>query len=217
MVDPFSEGAYRFARPERRERLTVMGQGDMQKKHLFTSAFALLALGAITIPATADARGVHIRDVRLQDRCDPDSFNAAIPPAPGGPPTCVPHGGQKTVLFSDFIAKVNPVDFGHPKWNNHPDTLELRSGDEISVTVRGGEFHTFTEVPAFGPGCIPLINSLLGLTSPAPTDAECGAIFGSSGVAPDGGSTLTVAGLAPGTHMFECFIHPWMRTVVTVD
>jgi plastocyanin len=189
----------------------------MQKKHLVTSALALLALGAMAIPATADARGVHIRAVRLQDRCDPETFNAAIPPAtPDSPPTCIPHGGQKTVLFSDFIATVNPVDFGHPKWNNHPDTLELRSGDEISVTVRGGEFHTFTEVPAFGPGCVPLINQLLGLPA-GPTDAECGAIFGTTGVAPDGLSTLTVAGLAPGTHDFMCFIHPWMRTVVTVD
>jgi hypothetical protein len=191
----------------------------MQKKHIVTSAIALLSLGALAIPATADARGVHIRDVRLQDRCDPETFNAAIPSPPGAPPTCIPHGGQETVPFGDFIAKVNPVDFGHPKWNNHPDTLELRSGDEISVTVRGGEFHTFTEVPAFGAGCIGLINQLLGLTG-GPTDAECtgpGGIFATSGVLPNGSSTLTVAGLTPGTHMFECFIHPWMRTVVTVD
>jgi plastocyanin len=114
---------------------------------------------------------------------------------------------------------VNPVDFGHPKWNNHPDTVELRSGDEISVTVRGGEFHTFSEVDAFEAGCVPLINQLLGLTV-GPTDAECGGptgILATTGIAPDGGSTLTVAGLTPGVHLFQCMIHPWMRTTVTVD
>jgi plastocyanin len=190
----------------------------MQKKHLVTSALALLALGAMAIPATADARGVHTRDVRLQDRCDPASFNAAIPSAPGAPPTCIPHGGQ-TIPFGDFIAKVNPVDFGHPKWNNHPDTLELRSGDQISVTVRGGEFHTFTEVDAFEAGCVPLINQLLGLTV-GPTDAECGGptgLLATTGVLPNGMSTRTVAGLTPGVHLFQCLIHPWMRTTVTVD
>jgi hypothetical protein len=192
----------------------------MQRKHLVTSAIALLALGAIAIPTTADARGAHIRNVRLQDRCDPDTFNAAIPPQnPGDPPTCIPHGGQRTVTFDQFLAKLNPVDFGHPKWNNHPDEVDLRGGDEISVTVRGGEFHTFSEVPMFEGGCVPFINAALGLTV-APTDAECGGptgILATTGVLPNGLSTLTVAGLTPGVHMFQCMIHPWMRTTVTVD
>ena len=78
--------------------------------------------------------------------------------------------------------------------------------------------HTFTEVTAFGPGCIDFINGALGLTGTRPTDAECfgpGGIFATSGVAP-GGPALIVSGLAPGTHLFECFVHPWMRSVVTV-
>jgi plastocyanin len=189
----------------------------MRKNQLWTSAVAVLALGAIALPATADARGVHIRAMRLQDRCDPATFNEAIPPAtPDGPPTCIPHGGQKTVTFAEFLDTLNPVDFGDPRWNNHPDELDLRDGDQISVTVRGGEFHTFTEVPAFGAGCVPFINGALGLGD-GPTDAECGAIFGTTGVAPNGLSTLTVPALSPGTHLFMCFIHPWMKTVVTVD
>ena len=177
-----------------------------------------MGLGALAIPSTAAARGAHTREVRLQDRCDPASFNAAIPSPPGQPPTCIPHSGER-ITFDKFLAKLNPVDFGHEKWNNHPDELDLRSGDSISATVRGGEFHTFTEVPAFGPGCIPFINAALGLTGPAPTDAQCtgpGGIFDTTGVLPNGLSTFTVSDLPVGTHLFMCFIHPWMRTVVTV-
>jgi hypothetical protein len=186
------------------------------RTRVISSAIAVLAIGAMTMPSVADARGVHTRDVRLQDRCDPVTFDAAI--APG---TCIPHGNQKTVLFGDFIAKVNPVDFGHPKWNNHPDEVDLRDGDQISVTVRGGEFHTFTEVDEIGPGCVPLINQLLGLTGPGPSEADCtpgaGGLVDTTGVLPNGLSTLTVSGLAPGTHLFMCLIHPWMATSVEVE
>ena len=183
--------------------------------HRVVGAVAILALGSMTLPAVANADGGHVRDVRLQDRCDPASFNVAIPPQPGGPPTCIPHSGQR-VTFAQFLAKLNPVDFGHPKWNNHPDMVELREGDSINVTVRGGEFHTFTEVDMFGAGCIPFINGALQLGA-GPTDAECGAIFGATGVLPNGMSTLKVSGLAPGMHKFMCMIHPWMRTVVDVQ
>jgi plastocyanin len=186
------------------------------RKKLFTSAVAILALGSVVFPATADAKGGggHVRKVRMQDRCDPATFNATF-----GDGVCIPHGG-KLVKVDKFLAKLNPVDFGHEDWNFHPDGMDLKSGDSIQVVVRGGEVHSFTEVPAFGPGCLDLVNGALGLTSPRPTDAECfgpGGIFDTTGVAPNGQSTLTVSGLAPGTHLFMCFIHPWMRSVVTVD
>ena len=172
----------------------------------------MLALGAMAIPTTAQADGVQVREVRLQDNCDPATFDFVI-----GPGTCIPHGDDETVTFAEFFAKLNPTDFGHDEWNNHPDEVDLKAGDQIDVTVRGGEFHTFTEVPAFGPGCIPFINGRLGLTGTAPTEAQCGGFFANSGVAPNGLSTLTVSGLSEGTHLFMCEIHPWMRTVVTVE
>ncbi len=191
------------------------------RTRFISGAIAVLALGAIAMPATATARGVHVRDVRLQDRCDPASFNAAIPSPPGAPPTCIPPGGQKTVTFDEFLAKLNPVDFGHPKWNNHPDELDLRDGDQISVTVRGGEFHTFTEVDEFGGGCIPFINDALGLADPGLDPADCtpgaGGLVDTTGVAPNGLSTLSVSGLAAGEHKFMCLIHPWMKSVVEVE
>ena len=186
------------------------------RRHVMTCAIAILALGAVTIPTTADARGVHVRKVRLQDRCDPASFNAAFG-TPENPVICVPHGGQ-LVTVTEFLAKLNPADGGHPKWNNHPDELDLRSGDEISVTVRGGEFHTFTEVPVtddLQAGCFEGINVALELTNP-PTPEQCADFFATTGVVANGGSTLTVSGLPDGEHLFMCEIHPWMRTLVSV-
>jgi plastocyanin len=191
------------------------------RKNRVIGAFAILALGSLALPSVADARGVHVREVRLQDRCDPASFNEAIPSAPGDPPTCIPHGGQKTVTFGQFLAKLNPMDFGHPKWNNHPDELDLKQGDEISVVVRGGEFHTFTEVDEFGGGCIPFINEALGLADPGFDPADCdphgSGLIIQTGVLPNGLSTLHVGGLDEGTHKFMCLIHPWMKTVVEVE
>jgi hypothetical protein len=44
--------------------------------------------------------------------------------------------------------------------------------------------------------------------------SDCAAL-GATAVAP--GGTITVMNLSPGTHLFECLIHPWMRTTVHVD
>ena len=59
-----------------------------------------------------------------------------------------------------------------------------------------------------------MFNDLLGLT-PVP---ECagfpGGAFAATTVAP--GATVTTAPLPPGVHRYECLIHPWMRTTVTV-
>jgi len=67
-------------------------------------------------------------------------------------------------------------------------------------------------VQAFGGGCVAPLNAILHLT-PVPECAIPG-LFGSTLV--EQGDTLGVTGLAPGVHRFECLIHPWMRTTVTV-
>ena len=175
------------------------------RKKLVTSAIAILVLGSVAIPASADAHGSHTRRVRLQDKCDPATFNATF-----GDGVCQPHPGN-TVKVDEFLAKLNPVDFGHEDWNFTPVEIDLESGDSIKAVVRGGEAHTFTEVDAFGPGCFGPINVALEL-SDDPT-IDCSA-FGDSFVVP--GGTLVVAGLSDGTHLFMCEIHPWMRSIVTV-
>ena len=191
------------------------------RKHLIVSAIAIVSLSSVAVPASADGHGKdegHTRRVRLLDNCDPATFDLAIRPG-----TCIPHGDDETVTFAEFLAKLNPTDLGHDEWENNPDEVDLKSGDQISVTVRGGEFHTFTEVPVtdgLQPGCIKELNEPLGLTGPAPTAAQCfgpTGFFKTTGVLPNGGSTLTVSGLSEGTHLFMCEIHPWMRTVVTVE
>jgi hypothetical protein len=189
------------------------GGDQSMRKRIFTGAVAILALGSIALPTVADARGVHIRNVRLEDRCDPASFNAEF-----GEGICIPHSGE-LVTLPEFLEELNPVDFGHDKWRNKPDEVEIRVGDELRVTVRGGEGHSFTEVPEIVAGCLPDLNAALGLDGPAPTEAECfgpGGIMAVTGVAPNGLSTLPVSGLDRGSHLFMCFTHPWMTTVVNV-
>jgi len=188
------------------------------RKHIVMSAVAVVALAGLAFPASADAKnGGHVRKVRMQDRCDPASFNAAIPPQPGGPPTCAEHNGE-LITFGDFVAALNPdTHQGSPKWNMHPDMIDLNMGDSLSVSVRGGEFHTFTMVDDFGPGCVPFLNDALGLTGPPAADCAQAAPVadGGSGSAP-GLPPVTVSGLTPGNYKFECPIHPWMQAEVTV-
>ena len=89
-----------------------------------------------------------------------------------------------------------------------PGQLKLDTGGTITARNRGGEFHTFSEVAAFGGGCVPEINELLGLEPVA----ECSIpdIFPTTGVPP--GASLTTEPLEAGAHRFMCLIHPWQRT-----
>jgi hypothetical protein len=189
------------------------------RKSFIVSAVAVVALAGLAIPASADAKnGGHVRKVRMQDRCDPASFNAAIPPAPGGPPTCADHNGE-LITFDEFLAALNPdTHQGSPKWNMHPDMIDIKMSDSLSVSVRGGEFHTFTEVADFGPGCIQFLNDALGLVGPPAGDCAtqlAPQAAGGSGSAP-GLPPVMVSGLSAGEHKFMCLIHPWMQAVVDV-
>ena len=87
----------------------------------------------------------------------------------------------------------------------------------------GGEFHTFTRVANFGGGCVPEVSGPLGLT-PVP---ECAAVvetpdgpvplaFITSGVPSGTDLSVKVDTTTAGTINYQCLIHPWMRTVVTV-
>jgi hypothetical protein len=144
-----------------------------------------------------------VKEVQVRDNCETVSFNAAI-----GEGTCV---GTGNTTFDEFLTKLNPVDFGHGKWRFNPDDTDLKRNESLLAVNRGGEVHTFTEVAAYGPGCVALLNEPLGLTGPPA--ADCGALPATA-VAP--GGSLPVAPLTPGTHRFECLIHPWMRTTVHV-
>jgi hypothetical protein len=86
------------------------------------------------------------------------------------------------------------------------------------VQNTGGETHTFTKVTAFGGGLVPVLNVLSGNLVPA-VPAPGVNVFAT--FVPAGGQATGSSGpggvLTPGQNLFECFIHPWMRAVVTVE
>jgi hypothetical protein len=163
------------------------------------SALLLVPLFTNVASAAADHRAVQVRD-----DCDPATFDAALQ----NPNACVKDGGT---TFEEFIGQL--IAMGRaPAWKFAPGMLALDTGGSIDAYNKGGEFHTFTEVAAFGGGCVAVLNQILGL-SPVP---ECAnpALFGTTGIAP--GGELEGAPLPAGTHRFQCLIHPWMRTTVQV-
>jgi len=175
----------------------------LAKRRLATVAGIAVLL--VLVPTAASSAASATRQVQVLDDCDPATFNATV-----GPGTCV---GDGTTTFSEFIAQLLAQGRA-PAWRFAPGQLSLDAGGTLQARNRGGEVHTFTEVANFGGGCIGFLNGLLGLT-PVP---ECagfpGGAFAATAVAP--GGTLTTSPLTPGTHRFECLIHPWMRTTVTV-
>ncbi|MDQ1626853.1 MAG: hypothetical protein QOI54_597 [Actinomycetota bacterium] len=170
------------------------------------SAFALVVAAALMSAPTAGADDGHRGDakrVRILDDCDPATFNEIL-----GPEACV---GNGDTTFDEFVAEFmaqGSVD----KWRFKPDVFHVDAGDSLDVVNKGGEFHTFTEVPDFGGGCIPFLNGDLPVN---PLCEQGDAIFLATGVPP--GAHLDVTGLSPGRpHKFQCLIHPWMHAVVTV-
>ena len=165
----------------------------------------LAAAGVCVVALVAAAiswAGPGSRQVQMLDNCDGPSFNAAV-----GPGTCTRSSGLTFQKFFGALARG-----GAPSWRNSPGQLKLNAGGTITARNRGGEFHTFTRVAAFGGGCVPPLNAALGLT-PVPECAIPG-ILASTGAGP-GGSVKT-SPLAAGTYRFMCLIHPWMKTTVTV-
>lgn len=176
---------------------------------------SLFALGAVAgllwaHAAVADARSP--REIRVEDRCDQETFDAAV-----GPGTCAPVI-DNPITFDEFLEELNPDDFGHGAWRFNSDTLGARPGEHIHVHNTGGEAHTFTRVAELGGGCVEELNVPLGLepvpecTSDTPAPPP---IFFETLVPPMASIDVT-APTAPGTYFYMCLIHPWMTTTVTV-
>jgi plastocyanin len=173
------------------------------RKRAFLSLVSALAL-VLSAASTTTAASAH-RQVQVLDDCDAATFDAAL----NDPNACVKSDGT---TFDEFIGQL--IAMGHaPAWRFAPARIKLAPGGAIDAYNRGGEFHTFTEVAAFGGGCVDVLNQILGLT-PVPECANAGALFATTGIAP--GGELEGAPLSSGTHRFECLIHPWMRTTVVV-
>lgn len=168
-------------------------------------AVAMLAALVVAVAAAASDGSRHIRAL---DDCDPATFNATI-----GPGTCV---GDGRTTFSDLVGQLLAKGSAD-KWAFKPSSVKISPRRGLEVENRGGEFHTFTEVAQFGGGCNLVIDGLIGL-APVPECIPQGPdgplAFTTTGIEP--GAELSVAALPVGVHRFQCLIHPWMHTVVTV-
>ncbi|HEX5832031.1 MAG TPA: hypothetical protein VFY16_13705 [Gemmatimonadaceae bacterium] len=181
------------------------------------SAHVALIAGASVLAACADPSRVtqptstepslarasaSTRPVIMFDACDPATFDAAL-----GAGTCLRSGGMS---FSQFIEQLTRhQDVG--AWHFAPPTMNVPEGATLLATNRGGEVHTFTEVDEFGGGIVPLLNELSGTPDVA---QECAALSAGDFVPP--GGTFTVAEEETGVELYQCCIHPWMRTTVRV-
>ena len=161
-------------------------------------ALSLLAL-AIVAPGSAMAHGV--RNVQILDRCDPESFNAMF-----GDGVCTLRNSG--VPVEQFLRRVNPKDFGHSAWRFSPGQRTLKPGQVLRLNNRGGETHSFTEVRFFGGGMIPPLNAVF------PPETPLAEPIGDLHFIPPG-EQLDLTALSPGTHRFECLIHPWMEATIT--
>jgi hypothetical protein len=150
----------------------------------------------------------------VTDDCDPNAADWA--PPNGG---CFHEIGE--VSRAEFRAANANGYPGHPSWRIVPPYVAEQNQEEIRVENTGGRGHTFTEVASFGGGFVAGLNPM-GAT----LASEC-AIRNPDGTlrpAPEAmatslapGAALSVPPLAPGTHNFQCCIHPWMRTTVKVN
>jgi plastocyanin len=172
---------------------------------LVLAAAAVVATLALSGIASAGHGHGHnaVAKVLVEDDCEPASFDAVL-----GHGTCVGHGHT---TFDAFIAQLIALQDA-PAWRFNPSAVSLPAGGQIKAVNVGGEFHTFTEVEAFGGGCVDELNEILGL-EPVP-ECDDPSLFGTTGLVP--GQRLKTEPLAPGTHLFLCLIHPWMRTTATV-
>ena len=172
----------------------------------------LMSVGATLVLAQAAPvrRGPILSrsQVVALDECDPKTFNEAL-----GADFCK---NISLGYFTTLSELFSEAQSGHPdpNWDFEPDTVHINKGTTLSVVDQGGEPHTFTEVKHFGGGFIPQLNGPGEHVIP-----ECSGGFGKVPVARTRllqGSQLQVTGLAPGEHLFQCCIHPWMRVKVEV-
>jgi hypothetical protein len=134
--------------------------------------------------------------VSMMDACDHASFAAQGI-------DCSRNGG---VSFEQLIAQLQAHQSAGA-WHNSPSIMDARVGLTLDAVNNGGEVHTFTKVAHFGGGVVPILNQLTGNLVPAP---EC--LAETNFVPPGGADADDVVG--EGTSLYQCCIHPWMRTVV---
>ncbi|WP_448624720.1 cupredoxin domain-containing protein [Geodermatophilus sp. URMC 64] len=175
-------------------------------KLLIGAVVALTVLGVSGVAQAGGGGGDRDREVvKVKDDCDPETFNAAI-----GPGTCV---GNGDTTFQEFIRQLGRLNEA-PEWRFSPRYLRIDEGDVLVAKNVGGEEHTFTPVDHFGGGCVPPVEE--ALRDPEPTVPECDDEELLADTTIPAGGRLVFDDLGRGKHLFECLLHPWMRSVVVV-
>jgi hypothetical protein len=188
----------------------------MSKGFRLRAVFSVLAVAtaSLAVAATAGASSGGGVTIQSRDACDPATFP---------PDVCNRTDNSGGVVSFGELATVLPQKLSHPAWKFTKDQVTVKRGTPVIAEFgRGGEIHTFTDVTATGPGpgCIPDINVLLGF-DPDEIGPACvelgglGGVIGRDGLFP--GVPKTIDTSTPGTRIFECMLHPWMQTVVTVQ
>ena len=185
-------------------------------RHVWMRVCAAALVSTVIVGAAAFADGGGER-FRVRDECDAATFNSV-----GLGNICDPAFGGDTT-FQAFIDEITQTQQAE-HWRFQPDRTVVDRGERTSIESRAGETHTFTRVANFGGGVVPLLNDLSGA---GPTVPECGSpatgplppsatnfivLAGSNG----GGPTAGSAALPRGTTKWQCCIHPWMRSTITV-
>ena len=155
-------------------------------------------------PASAQVKS-NDNNIAMMDNCDPSDLTWNMV---GG---CHLRKGSVSVaeffnlLFSPLSGTI-PV--GHPSWRHEPSFISTPTGKTVRVTNWGGRDHTFTKVVNYGGGFVGMLNgSLVPATECDPATVT---------VVPPGG-TQRIGNLTPGTHKFQCCIHPWMTAAIEVE
>ena len=145
--------------------------------------------------------------IKMRDNCDPITFNAIV-----GPGTCY---GDGRTTFQAFIAELAATRRAR-LWKNAPDVVHASVGVTLDAVNVGGEVHTFTLVARYAGGIVPVLNQLSHIDHVAP---ECTQLEVDDFVPPGGHYIVPTGGSGPGvgTHLFQCCIHPWMRTTATLQ
>jgi hypothetical protein len=189
----------------------------MSKGFRLRAGFSVLAVATASLALAAGAGASSGGGVVVQSRdaCDPATF----PPG-----FCVRTDNSGGVVTIDELLASLRQKGSHPAWRFTSDKVKVKRGTPVVAEFgRGGEVHSFTDVTAtgFGPGCIDVINqaefgdpATAPMCGPDPI-AGLGAILGTSGLFP--GAPRTIDTSARGTRLFQCMLHPWMRTTVTVE
>jgi plastocyanin len=171
---------------------------------LSRSIAAAMASGlaaALSLPMAASADAPKTRTLELRDNCEATTFNATF-----GPGFCTKTDGEVTA--DKFIAAL--AQGGSGAWWIRQRDLTVDDGDSVQATDVGGIVHTFTEVSAFGKGCVPQFNAAVTETV---DNCDFGRLVAT--IVPQG-ATSAPQTLSTGVHRFQCLFHPWMRTTVTV-